>query len=200
MSCRGQRGSRRARQARLSGQTGFTLIELMVVVTIIGLLSAAASVYLRPQRTAMDCATVVSNLVREGVRRAIAKGPVRADVVTALGTSQRTRLTISGDFIRLSELVEGAPNTASWVQIKSSRVVLVDRQATMAGWKPVAQVDDGASGNDPAVDTNLASFQINCWPDGHCDAGTVYFTGPNGSTARTVILPLGGAVLARRGW
>jgi prepilin-type N-terminal cleavage/methylation domain-containing protein len=183
-----------------AGQAGFTLIELMVVVTILGLLSAAVSVYMRPQRTAMDCANVVGDLVREGARKAFARGPVRSDVVLALGTSQRTQITISGDYIRLSELVEAGPGVANWVQIKSVRVVQPDRQVTMAGWKDVAQVDDGISGNAPAIEPSFTGFQINCWPDGRCDAGTVYFTGPSGTASRTVILPLGGAVLARRGW
>jgi prepilin-type N-terminal cleavage/methylation domain-containing protein len=193
--------ARRARRARRDGQAAFTLIELMVVVTILGLLSAAVSVYMRPQRNVMDCANVVADLVREGARKAFARGPVRSDVVLALGTSQRTQITISGDYIRLSELVEGpiGSPTANWVQIKAVRVVQPDRQVTMTGWKSAAQVDDGTSGNAPAIDTNVNSFLINCRPDGRCDAGTIYFAGPNGSTARTVILPLGGAVLARRG-
>lgn len=188
-----------AARGRRDGQAAFTLIELMVVVTILGLLSAAVSVYMRPQRSAMDCANVVADVVREGARKAFARGPVRSDVVLALGTSQRTQITISGDYVRLSELVEAGTGAANWVQLKAVRVVQPDRQVTMTGWKSAAQVDDGASGNAPAIDTNVNNFVINCWPDGRCDAGTVYFAGPNGSAARTVVLPLGGAVLARRG-
>lgn len=191
-----RRGQRRTRR----GQAAFTLVELMVVVTILGLLATAVSVYMRPQRTAIDCANVVADVIREGARRAVARGPVLPIVVTTLGVRQRTQITISGDYIRLSELVEsGTLGAANWVQIKALRVIQPDRQVTMTGWKTAAQVNDGTSGNAPAIDTNPSNFVIYCMPDGLCDAGTLYFAGPNGSAARTVVLPLGGATLVRKG-
>ena len=181
-------------------QAGFTLIEMMVVLTILGLLATAVTVYMRPQRSAIDCANLVADVIREGARRAVSRGPVLPAVVTNLGVSQRTQVTISGDFVRLSELVEsGTLGAANWVQVKAVRVVQPDRQVTMTGWKTAAQVNDGASASAPAIDTNPNNFVINCWPDGRCDAGTLYFAGPSGSSARTVVLPLGGATLVRKG-
>lgn len=193
-----QAGPRAAMSPRR--QRGFTLTELMVVMAILGLLAAAVGVYARPQRTALDAANVVADVIREGARRAVARGPVSPAVVTNLGVSQRTRMTVNGDYIQLAELVEsGAPGAANWVQIKALRVIQPDRQVTMTGWKTAAQVDDGTSGNAPAIDTTTNNFVINCWPDGRCDAGTLYFAGPNNTSSRTVVLPLGGATLVRRG-
>lgn len=185
---------------RRDRQAAFTLVELMVVLAILGLLSTAVVVYMRPQRSALDCANVVADVLREASRKAVSLGPVPSDVVNNLGVTQRTRVIINGDFIQLSELRQvGQTANANWVQIRSVRVILPDRQVTMTGWKPAAQVNDGASGSPPAIDANLANLLIHCKPDGSCDAGTIYFAGPNATTARTVILPLGGATMVRRG-
>jgi prepilin-type N-terminal cleavage/methylation domain-containing protein len=181
-------------------QRGFTLIELMVVVTILGLLAAAVSVYMRPQRTVIDAANVTADVVREAARIAFAKGPVRADVVNALGYSYRTKMNVESEALVLRQLVENvAPGSASWVEIRRVALVAVDRQVVLTGWKPIAQVNDGTFASPPAVATDFSGLELHCWADGHCDAGTIYFAGPNGTAARTVILPLGGAVLARRG-
>lgn len=191
---------KRLPRQRRDRQSAFTLIELMVVLSILGLLSTAVVVYMRPQRSALDCANVVADVLREASRKAVSLGPVPAIVVNNLGVTHRTRVIINGDFIQLSELQQvGQTSAANWVQIKSVRVILPDRQVTMTGWKSAAQVNDGASGNAPAIDTNLASMEIRCTPDATCTSGTIYFAGPNSTTARTVILPLGGATMVRRG-
>lgn len=191
---------KRLPRRRRDRQAAFTLVELMVVLAILGLLSTAVVVYMRPQRSALDCANVVADVLREGARKAVALGPVPSIVVNNLGVTQRTRVIINGDFIQLLELRQvGQTSAANWVQIKSVRVILPDRQVTMTGWKSAAQVNDGASGNAPAIDTNLANLLVQCKPDGICDAATVYFSGPNATTARAVILPLGGATMVRRG-
>jgi prepilin-type N-terminal cleavage/methylation domain-containing protein len=73
-------------------EAGFTLTELMVVVAIIGVMVTMAIVYMRPQVRPIDVAQRFGDLVREGSRRAVALGPVRPDVATALGSKARTQI------------------------------------------------------------------------------------------------------------
>jgi prepilin-type N-terminal cleavage/methylation domain-containing protein len=74
-------------------QAGFTLTELLVVVSIIGVLATLAIVYMRPHVRTIDIATRFGDLVREASRRAVALGPVRADVALARGSRARTEVT-----------------------------------------------------------------------------------------------------------
>mgnify|MGYP003376181733 CR=1 FL=1 len=169
-------------------------------MAILGVLATAVAVYLRPQRTVMDCATVMADAVREAARRAFARGPVRADVVTALGITHRTRVRIAGDNVTVDELVEDVVlGSATWSPIRTARVIMADAQSDFTGWKAAAQLDDGTSANFPAIDADMTTLDVRCFPSGICDGATVYFAGPNGTTARTIVMPLGGAVLARRG-
>lgn len=181
-------------------QQGFTLIELLVVVAILGSLAAAVSVYMRPQRSVMDSANLLADSVREAARKAFGSGPVPA-AFAARGIDYRTRVVSDGTVVTLWELDVNQPTAPDpFRAVKTVRLVTADNQSTPTGWKAAAQVDDGTSAAAPAITPGLATFNLKCWPDGHCDAATVYFIGPNGTRARTIILPLGGAVIARRGW
>src|SRR5262249_9549773 len=84
-----QPGSRAMRRR----EAGFTLTEMMVVVTIIGVLVTMAIVYMRGHVRPIDVANRVGDLSREASRRAVALGPVRANVAVALGTKARTAIT-----------------------------------------------------------------------------------------------------------
>jgi len=77
-------------------QAGFTLTEMMVVVTIIGVLVTMAIVYMRPRVRPIDVANRVGDLVREASRRAVALGPVRADVAVVMGKA-RTQISATAE-------------------------------------------------------------------------------------------------------
>ena len=74
-------------------QAGFTLTEMMVVVTIIGILVTMAVVYMRKRVRPVDVANRIGDLVREASRRAVALGPVSADVAIAMHSKARTQIT-----------------------------------------------------------------------------------------------------------
>jgi prepilin-type N-terminal cleavage/methylation domain-containing protein len=182
---------------------GFTLTELMMVVAIIGVLAAMASVAMQPRITAIDVAVRVGELIREANRRAVALGPVRADVALNIGSKARTRvrgMTVGPrpTFVleRLQEDV--APSTSAvWVAVMQYAVA---RDVVAESW--------GAGvGSHSALSRSAdwTAFEARCYPDGTCDPHTLFFEAarPGAETeryARLSIMPLGGAIMTRRDW
>jgi prepilin-type N-terminal cleavage/methylation domain-containing protein len=192
-------------------QAGFTLTELMVVVSIIGVLVTMAIVYMRPRVRPIDVATRVGDLVHEASRRAVALGPVRADVVVALGSKARTQIlaTTVGSVVTftLYRLQEAALPTANgtWMPIES---YAVDANVLAVQWAP-----DVGDRTMPGILTTWNTFVVQCRPDGTCVATTLFFqaaiAGPDCNTATTPvyeqcaklsIMPLGGAITTRADW
>ena len=192
-------------------QGGFTLTELMVVVSIIGVLVTMAIVYMRPRVRPIDVATRVGDLVREGSRRAVALGPVRADVVVALGSKARTQVlaVASGSVVTftLYRLQEATLPTANgtWMPIES---YAVDPNVLAVKWAPFAG-DRTMAGQLSTWNT----FVVQCKADGICDSVTVFFqaaiAGPDCNTVTTPVyeqcgkvsvMPLGGAITTRPDW
>jgi prepilin-type N-terminal cleavage/methylation domain-containing protein len=198
---------------RQRGDAGFTLTELMVVVAIVGVLVTLAVVYMRPRVRPIDVAARVGDLVHEASRRAVALGPVRADVVTKLGIRARTQITaqlsatqVTFSLFRLEEGALGSGD-ATWMPIESYAVhpnVLAVKWASKVGDKtlPTSTVWSGGSG-----------LVIQCRPDGTCDPRTLFFeasvAGPDCMTATTplneqcgklAVMPLGGAITTRADW
>jgi prepilin-type N-terminal cleavage/methylation domain-containing protein len=186
-------------------QGGFTLVEMMTVVAIIGVMVTMAIVYLKPKKRTMDVANSIGDMMREANRRAVSLGPVRPGVATALGSKARTRLRATGTFFAtstfiLERLVEDAApaTTATWVE--------VSRYTTPS--TVISFFWSNSTGHDYWVGWNfdMNAFVGACYPDGTCDARSVwlyYYNTVNpwdhpdigGSYwAKVSLMPLGGAV------
>lgn len=169
---------------------GFTLTELMIVVAILGVLAALATVMVRPRANAIDAGHRFRALVEEAGRHAIRLGSVRPEVVTALGTRARTRVIAdaSGTAFYVQVLVEDAPpaTSASWETIDSFAL-----PRTVRGVAYSSQL--GPYGT-VSLATEWTSFSLACFPDGTCERKSVFFEGTEGSTStrksRVAVLPL----------
>jgi hypothetical protein len=184
----------------------------MVVVTIIGVLVTMAVVYMRPRVRPIDVATRFGDLVHEANRRAVALGPVRADVVVALGSKARTQILAaqSGSAVtfRLYRLQEAPPgtSTATWIEIEN---YTTDLTVNAVQW--AAGVGDM---NMAGLANAWTTFVVQCKPDGRCDPATLFFRAATTPTpdctaigqqlyewcARMSVMPLGGAIATYQSW
>ena len=185
----------------------------MVVVSIIGILVAMAIVSMRPRPRPIDIANRVGDLFREASRRAIALGPVRADVpirartrVTAApsGTSALPTVTFT-----LWRLVEGAIGQATWIPITTTTYT-TDPKIAIADWRK------NVVAYTPPSSTDWNAFDARCSPDGTCQPVTLFFQAnrpgtscdptatPSGPVyelcAKLAVMPLGGAINTRADW
>jgi prepilin-type N-terminal cleavage/methylation domain-containing protein len=181
-------------------QAGFTLTEMMVVVTIIGILVTMAVVYMRKRVRPIDVANRIGDLVREASRRAVALGPVSADVAIAMHSKARTQIaaevsdsllgdpykTVTFTLYRLQEGPLPAPpkpctSYPCWIPVTS---VQTDPSVAVRSW--ASKVVDFQSKKwtidwTPWVfvpvtpPTPPAIPPLQCRPDGTCDPCTFFF-------------------------
>ena len=181
---------------------GFTLIELMIVVSIVGALVVASYVYLKPDPKPIDAADQLASVISEASRRAVAGGPVRANVAASIGLTARTRVTIEGgvpvvlSLERLEENPSPTSTDGSWIEL---RRVALSKKVLVAGWRGTPTVSSTAGPS-----TTLSAGQtkeIYCEATGRCTGIIVYFQTPKlTKRARMVLLPLGGTPITFTAW
>ena len=176
-------------------QRGFTLVEMMIVVAILALLTTMAAVVMRGETRAIDAASRFAGLIQESSRHAVQRG-YSSTLATSEGSKRRTRIRAGGTplvFV-IEELMPGTP--ATWDTVETWQV---PRGVTADGF---ALAVGGQS--SVTMQTDWDDLAASCYPDGTCDALTVFFSSTSGVAterqARVSVLPLGAATHVRTDW
>jgi hypothetical protein len=175
--------------------------ELMVTVAIVGIL-AALSIGIVRTDTVGDRTRAVAALLQEAHRKAVAGGPIRADV-SAAGFKARTQVAFSADRAELWQLVEDSgAGSAHWSAV--STVMLPPGSHQPIIWAVLGNAQTDAPGTIP---TKLsAPVEKYCYPGGTCDALTVYLARDDASSItdgdhfRVTVFPVSGIASTMKGW
>lgn len=207
-------------------ETGMTLVELMVVVAILAILVASATVVnSRPER--MDSiANRVGATVSAASRKAVSLGASASDDVSDTGARVRFEVFQNRTFVSIQnypepkgtdsdsdgvddaydvDLVSGSDNDGD------GYVDVLDYDVAEQYYLPentrVIGVDPGvtntAGGGTPSNLLSTGFTDINCRPAGGCDSATIYLArgdAPYKDKYRIVLLQLSAMPLVLSGW
>jgi prepilin-type N-terminal cleavage/methylation domain-containing protein len=185
-------------------EAGVTLTELMVVIVIIGILAATATIGLRTN-PAHEGARTIMELLGKTRRLATAGGPVRSDVAAATGETARAKIQVSADtstgttqnVLRVFVLKESAgASTFVWSQ---EMQITLPANAEVFG---VANTTISTSGG--ALPGALAgTVEKKFYPNGTAEAQTWYVQRRStsaGDRYRIWVAPLSGIPAMEKAW
>jgi prepilin-type N-terminal cleavage/methylation domain-containing protein len=185
-------------------EDGFTLTELMATIAVVGILSTGAMVTLRRPEDPGHGAIRLTNAVRQCTRLAVSRGPVRADVATALGSTARARLVVrpeSGSSAQVVavELLEEAAEPSTDAEWSITSQFRFSGSIRVAGVRSSSELTAGLG---PATLIDSSEVAMECTPDGAAQAITYYLDGDAGESerVRVVVMPLAGEPLTMDGW
>jgi len=176
----------------------------MVVIVIVGVLVSSATVALSPDPGVSDRAKRLSNLIRTASRRAVADGPVRANVAAA-SSAARTRLIVTTDgevqTLVVQRKVEDADETSSGFTWEDPPLAVqsLGPNVELVGVNFDADAGSGET-NPPAIGTDYA---LECFPNGTCDAQTLYLAerdAARSNPVRVIVFPLNGTPAIFERW
>lgn len=201
----------RVRNLRHPGQGGFSLVEMMIAMAIISILITTAVVTIDTEPDVDDVAHLLANKINEGVRQAIAGGPVDPQFILDTGMDGRTHMQITTDAAGNQFLLMGRLNEAIFTFLDTNQVYIPGGIEIVGYDFSAVTTPTGAGPSKLLGPTDIVTFYGR--PDGSIFAmenfsfdrhpSTTLFLRSKknpGDRARIVVLPLGGVPLVLSGW